>query len=351
MTTYQPRDLSSSELAPDASLAEAVTWAVAYAVHAPSELNSQPWAFTSTLGPSDGSAVVGLLLDTSRLLPAVDPDAREAVLACGAALCNLLLVLHGAELATSVQLAPDPTRPDLLAEVTVRGRSAEPAADRGLRLAIPVRGSHRAPFDTGQVPDRLVDHLVAQAASRGAAVTVVDARGRALLTDLDAQAKVVLQSDPDYQREVAAWMRTNARRLDGVPGYAHGLTAWQSWREPTRDAFSATAVSEAPVLIVVGAPSDRRDALLRAGMAMQGLLLAAQAAGVSASFRNAAIQVPALRRAVGRAVGLDHPQVLLRLGYAAATDADRPVPRRPAQAVLTSHRPPAATEPAGAGRP
>ena len=350
MTTHQPRDLSSSELAPDASLAEAVTWAVAYAVHAPSELNSQPWAFTSTLGPSDGSAVVGLLLDTSRLLPAVDPDAREAVLACGAALCNLLLVLHGAELGTSVQLVPDPTRPDLLAEVTVRGRSAEPPADRALRLAIPLRGSHRAPFDAGQVPDRLVDHLVAQAASRGAAVTVVDGPGRALLTDLDAQAKVLLQSDPDYQREVAAWMRTNtSRRPDGVPGYAHGLTAWQSWREPTKDTSSGTAVSEAPVLIVVGAPSDRRDALLRAGMAMQGLLLAARAAGVSASFRNAAIQVPALRQAVGRAVGLDHPQVLLRLGYAAA--ADRPVPRRPARSVLTSYRPPAATGPAGAGRP
>lgn len=330
------------ELAPEASLAEAVTWAVAYAVHAPSELNAQPWAFTSTTGDRPGTAVVALLLDRSRLLPAVDPDEREAVLACGAALTNLLLVLHGAELATTVRLVPDDARPDLLAEVTVRGRAPEPAADRALRLAIPRRGSHRAGFTAGAVPADLVDHLVAQAASQAALVSVVDAAGRTALSALDGQALELLAQDEAVQQEAAAWSRTNtSTRRDGVPGYAHGQGTWQSFLDHASVEAPGAVVSAAPVLVVLGAPSDRRDAVLRAGMAMQGLLLAATDAGLAASFRNASLQVPELRRAVGRAVGLDHPQVLMRLGYPDPAVPVRALPRRPARAVLTSHRGPA----------
>ena len=330
------------ELAPDAPIGEAVGWAVAHAVHAPSELNSQPWSFRASVDRLGTTAVVELLLDASRLLPRVDPDGREAVLACGAALENLLLVLHGAGLSTTVALTPGPPRtPLVLAEVTVSGRATEPAADRPLRLAIPFRGSHRGDFEPAQVPSALLDHLVAAAAAAGAPVTVVDDTARALLVALEDQGTALLRADPAYLAEVAAWIRTNtSEQRDGVPGYARGLTTWQSWvdsfrqrtgHHPPRGFTSTTALTDAAVLIVVGAPSDAPDALVRAGRAMQRLLLTARTAGLSASFCNAALQVPALRPAVGRAVQLDHPQVLLRLGYA---PHDPPVPRRTVRDVL-----------------
>ena len=139
--------------------------------------------------------------------------------------------------------------------------------------------------------------------------------------------------------------RTNtSERRDGVPGYARGLTTWQSWVDPFRQRTGhhpprgftrPTALTDAAVLIVVGAPSDAPDALVRAGRAMQRLLLTARTAGLSASFCNAALHVPELRRALGRAVQLDHPQVLLRLGFA---PQDAPVPRRPASSVLQVRR-------------
>jgi len=184
-------------LAPDARIGEAVDWAVALAVHAPSQLNTQPWSFRATIDGLGMTAVVELLLDESRLLPGVDPDGREAILACGAALENLLLVVRGAGLATTVTLTPGPARtPLVLAEVTVSGRASEPPADRPLRLAIPFRSSHRGDLEPAQVPPGLIDHLVAAAAAAGAPVTVVDAAARADLVALEEEGSALLRADP-----------------------------------------------------------------------------------------------------------------------------------------------------------
>lgn len=329
-------------LAPDANLGETVAWAVAHAVRAPSELNTQPWSFRSKVDQSGASATVEVMLDRSRLLTFVDPGDREALIACGAALENLILSLHGAELSTVVAASTGPLRaPTVLAEVTVGPQATEPAADRLLRLAIPLRTSHRGPFDTAAVPAQVVDHLVAAAAAGGAPVAVVDATARSVLGALDKRASSQLLADSDYQREVVAWSRPNTtRRADGVPGYARGLTALQSWFGPVRARTGLTMlaepdhrpdVSEAPVLIVLGAPDESPAALLSAGRGLQRLLLTAQANGLAVSFCNAALHVPELRQAVGRAVYLDHPQVLLRLGYA---PQDPTVPRRSVRTVL-----------------
>lgn len=74
-----------STLAPDM-----ITQALASAVKAPSPYNTQPWRFVV-----DGSRI-DLFLDRDRVLHVADPDAREARLACGAALCNLRLALRAA---------------------------------------------------------------------------------------------------------------------------------------------------------------------------------------------------------------------------------------------------------------
>jgi len=56
---------------------------------APSLHNSQPWCFAVT------PAVIELYAERSRALPVIDPTGREMRIACGAALFNLRLALHG----------------------------------------------------------------------------------------------------------------------------------------------------------------------------------------------------------------------------------------------------------------
>ncbi len=58
---------------------------VAMAGRAPSVHNTQPWRFAIH------DSAIDLLADTSRLLPSIDPDGRELMISCGAALFGLRL--------------------------------------------------------------------------------------------------------------------------------------------------------------------------------------------------------------------------------------------------------------------
>jgi nitroreductase len=327
-------------LAPDASPAEVVRWAVEHATFAPSELNTQPWSFRASVDGSVGAARIELGLDRTRLLPCLDPDGREAVLACGAALLNLRLALRGAELASSVQLCPDPALRDLLAVANVRGRTMERPEDRPLREAIAVRGTRRSPFEPGEVPGALLDHVLAEAAYEGALVSVLSAEEASALHVLDLEACGREAADLGREEERARWARTNlSAAADGVPGEAHGLGLLASLTEPhhLRHGDSHVAADEVRVsnadqcVLVVGSVGDDRASLLRAGAGLQRVLLAAAAAGVTGRFVNESLRQRDLRTAVGRLAALDHPQVVLHLGYGAP---DVLTPRRPIEDVL-----------------
>ena len=340
--TETARDELLPELAPEATVRDVLHWAVAHGCLAPSELNSQPWLFHAEVAPGGDSGKLDLLLDETRILTAVDPSQREAVLGCGAALLNVRLALRGARLGTHVRLCPDPSRPELLARLTVHGQAEEAPEDHPLRLAIPLRSTHRGPFLPGGVPEDLAGRLVADAAYEGAFVAELNAKVRSGLATLNHEAEGLLWTDTAFRREVAAWTRHNpAREDDGVPGSAHGLKAWQSWLEPARIRAGRTsaqeqeeeraALEDAPLTLALASADDSRMALLRAGCGLQRLLLAARTMGLSAGYLNAALHREPLRTAVGRLVELDHPQVILRIGYA---NVDWPTARRSQAEVL-----------------
>src|SRR3954447_10508959 len=97
--------------APRTARAAVLRSAVAHAVLAPSNHNSQPWLFGI-----DGD-VMRLWADRSRGLPVVDPFDRELVMSCGAALLNARLAVRALGFAATVDVFPDQSDPDLLAAV------------------------------------------------------------------------------------------------------------------------------------------------------------------------------------------------------------------------------------------
>jgi len=86
---------------------------VAAAILAPSSHNTQPWRFRLAAHRID------LWADRTRALPVNDPDDRELLLSCGAALFNLRVASARHGLAASVVLQPDAAHPDLLARVAL----------------------------------------------------------------------------------------------------------------------------------------------------------------------------------------------------------------------------------------
>jgi len=304
-------------------------------------MNSQPWSFRARVDEHSGTGTIEVYLDRDRVLRHLDPTAREAVLACGAALLNLRLALHGASVGSSLRLCPDPATPDLLAVLVLRGRSREDSREWVLRDAVPRRATCRQRFESGDLSDEALDHLVAEAAYEGALLSVLDEEQGRAAREAGAIARTRAAGDEDYATDLATWTRSNLDdAVDGLPGWAHGQGLFASLEEAARlrrgtstvaDDEAARELQEPGHLVVIGSSGEDREAVLRAGSGLQRVLLRTTALGFAARFLDEALRYADTRTALGRVAQLDHPQCLLHLGCAEPLPTTR---RRPVADVL-----------------
>ncbi|HUL01763.1 MAG TPA: hypothetical protein VLV16_00885 [Gemmatimonadales bacterium] len=315
--------------------------AIRYAILAPSSHNSQPWVFRLFDEHLD------LMADRSRRLPVVDPDDRELLISCGAALFNLRLALRHFGIAERVEVLPDPGNPDLLARVTVQGRAEPSEEDHELFEMLRKRHTDRSPFKSSPVPEPVLATLAADAAKEGAWLAVVRAESaRHEVAELVARGDRVQMADAAFRQELASWMRPNgSHKRDGMPGYAHELGRLGAFTGPLivrtfdvgkrRAAHDEALAQGSPVLAVLGTDHDRPVAWLAAGQALAHILVRARLAGVSASFLNQPIEVPNLRLPLQTLTARPgYPQLLLRLGYSTRARV-RATPRRSLETTLS----------------
>lgn len=310
-----------------------LAWLVRWAVLAPSGHNAQPWVFRIEGGTLD------LYADRTRALPIVDPDNREMTISCGAALFHLWLALRHHGYAGDIDLQPEIGNPDLLARVRL-GDSRLPSAE-GERLFSQMgrRHTHRGPFDPKPLPPDLIAALQAAAAEEGAWLHVLEGEEvRRFVADLIARGDRLQWSDPAFRRELATWTHpNNSHSLDGIPGYALGMSDAASLASPLmvrafdlgpgRASEDRELAADSPVLAVLGTEEDDVLAWLEAGEALSHVLLRARRDGVWASFLNQPIEIPELRAGLRQKVGrTGHPQMILRLGT--SSSEPRPTPRR-----------------------
>jgi hypothetical protein len=145
-----------------------------------------------------------------------------------------------------------------------------------------------------------------------------------------------------WRLELAQWVRPNdTPAADGICGDAFGipgpLSAFAPWLVRSFDVGEVRGrndrelATNAAGLIVLMSDEDRAS-LLRAGEALEFLLLTLTSLGVQYAFLNQPIQVPDLRRELWNLVRTPKPpQVLLRIGYAPPTV--HAAPRRRVNAI------------------
>lgn len=323
---------------------------VSVAVRAPSVHNSQPWLFTLRDGALE------LRADDSRHLPGTDPDRRQLLISCGAALFAARLGARALGMTPHVELLPEPSQPDLLARLHVQGTAPTDAEESSLLRAVPWRWTVRSHFARKPLPAGLLAAMRRAAAWERAVLLVLEdpARRRAA-AELVAAADRAQGSSDVVARELTTWTSRDAT-ADGVPPWAylshppardadqfrvrdfaqgrpgHGA---QIPARPAPLADPGPAGPPAAAALLTG--GDEPVDWLRAGQALHRVLLTAAAAGVQASLHSQPFGVEDLRRSVREVLtGGAEPQLLLQFGYPTGPGVTGPAtPRRPVADVLT----------------
>jgi nitroreductase len=306
------------------------------AAWAPSVRGTRPWRFGTR-----GSTVT-LHADADRSLHVTDSGGREMLISCGAALYNLRLAVCHLGRRPDVRMLSDPERPDLVAEVAVGPPHATTAEEHRLYEQIRRCRTHCGGFKPGGLPIGLLQTLREHAYAEKASLRVVaDPRVRTALAALTEAAEQIQRQDPAYACEMARLAKIRGAdqpsdRYDDIsprepasadPRFGGGDAPHA--RDPVRTGAEREATGVVTLLVTGG---DERADWLRAGQALQRVLLCAAEHGVSAAFHTEALEVPDLRQFI-RARFCDgaHPQMILRLGVAAS----RPESRRRSVTELT----------------
>lgn len=337
--TVAPRaiDLEARDFPTRGRPVEKLAYLLRYAAQAPSSHNSQPWRFRL----ADES--IELLADRSRALPVVDPDDRELVMSCGAALFTLRTAIRHYGFADEVELPPDDADPDLLARIRLGPPRSPSRAEKLLFWAIGARRTNRNAFDARPVPQHLLAELRKAAQAEGAQLDVLTGdEERRAVAELVAEGDKRQFADARFRRELAAWVHAGRNRTrDGMPAHALEIAGPLAPFAPlvvrTFDLGKGVAARDrkiaegSPALAVLGTSDDRPRDWLAAGQALARVLLRAAQDEVSCSFLNQPIEVAELRASVGRLASVGVPQLVLRLGYGPAV---KPTPRRPLSKIV-----------------
>lgn len=302
------------------------------AAMAPSVHNTQPWQFAV------GSRRIDLYADPRRQLRRADPTGRSLLISCGAALLNLRVAAEHLGYRPRVRRQPDRDTPTLVATVSFDHWHHTPGALGELFPAIERRRTNRWPFQERAIASSTLARLALEAEAENALLRVYsDPDEVHRLVRLIHDADFRLHTDLAVTGERAAWIGYGDRR-DGMPTEVLGPRP-DSMHTPFRDLGAgpdpereSARFERTPTVAVLSTRHDGPADWVRAGEALERVLLAATLEDVSASFMNQPLDYEELRWLVRSPVtGVGHPQMLMRLGYGRPVP---PSPRRPVEEML-----------------
>ncbi len=213
-------------------------------------------------------------------------------------------------------------------------------AEREMYEAIWHRHTNRGPFTEEPITASVRTALADAARLEFAALRMLSAAEADTVLDLASAASAELASDVRHRIELQQWIATSSQD-DGIPA---GALPARPLHEPApvRGDLTSAAPSVAaasadyelfPQLGVLTTAGDEPSDWLRAGQALQRVLLTATTHGLSASFLYQSIELRDMRGDSAPAWPWpENPQMVIRFGFGKHAAG---APRRPVDDVLT----------------
>ncbi|MET0451014.1 MAG: NAD(P)H nitroreductase [Mycobacterium sp.] len=309
--------------------------ALALATRAPSVHNVQPWKWRV------GAASLHIYSEPALHLERTDPDGREAMVSCGAALNHGVVALAALGWQSKVRRFPDPAEPTHLASIEVQPLVPS-QVDIALAAAIPRRRTDRRYFSAWPVSHGDVALMGMRAARAGIVMRRLDPSPKLRATLEHAVWRHV--TDPEYLAELTMW----SGRYGGTAGVPARNTPESNPESPVPGRlFAGTSLAQHAtlepaedhgVLLALGTADDDDLARLRTGEATSLVLLTATSLGMASCPVTEVLEFGETRSTIREDAfdGAEFPQMLVRVGWAPVNADPLPsTPRRPLGEVVT----------------
>ncbi|WP_405166683.1 hypothetical protein OG203_17240 [Nocardia sp. NBC_01499] len=318
---------------------EIVRDALTIACRAPSVHNTQPWRWVF-----DGTRLF-LYSDTAQRLIAADPQSRQLIISCGAALDHARQAFVAMGWFAYATRMPDPDRPELLAVFEFRPWCGALNRTAARVRAIPLRHTDRLPMAAPGDWSGVLETVRELARPHHVTVDEITDDDRPRLAEATRQVTALRRHDSAYQDELH-WWSGHSESHAGVP-VAALISDNEAARVDVGRAFPSAPYStrrpdldDHSRLVVLSTIGDSPGQWLHTGEALSALLLECTARGLTTGILTHITELMTTRAEIAELITQPGvPQVVIRIGTAPAETGIDSTPRRPLSAVLEVHPP------------
>jgi len=322
LPNYQAWDIDENDYPATADIATRIKFLIGYGILAPSQHNTQPWAFHI-----DNNSL-HVLPDTERALAVGDPQNDGLYLSLGACIENIMTAGKYFGLVSSVSFA------DTSAALAFQESKPEP--DGGLLAAITARHSDKAKYTLKPLPEEIINLPLASAGTVTRKL-ITDAVILQKISAIHLRAATQIASNLDFVKELVGWMRPNDTTApDGMPGSVIGNSALKTKlimalvrRKP--QVFAKAAAKDKELMesssgVAIWTVAQKSPAtLIECGIDIQHFWLQLTMRGLSAQPLTASVSTKPYSDEIIADTGLTgFPVFLMRIGYGHLKDVKTP---------------------------
>lgn len=282
--------------------------------------NSQPWRFVL------GAHGIDIMPDFSRRTPVIDPDDHHLSVSLGCAAENLLIAANA--LGRPAVMAFDVATQGIAIDLA----NATPRADP-LYAAICARQSTRSVYDGRAVPAADLNKLAAAARIDGVTCLIITDKIQCeTVLDYLIQANSSQMDNPAFITELKSWIRFNPAQAlamrDGLFTKTTGNAGVPTWlgeamfrfmfnKADESKKYTAQVRSSSGIAVFIGDKADKNH-WVKVGRSFQRFALQATVLGVRHAHLNQIVEIPAVRTAFAKWLGIgdNRPDLVVRFGMA-----------------------------------